>query len=78
MRQHMTAVAAAVEVSQADVEGNAIGSSRLVFRPRTVKADKYTFSVGTAGSTTLVLQTVLPALLLAEDESNLTLEGPRK
>ena len=33
------------------------------------------FSVGTAGSTTLVLQTVLPALLLAEGESNLILEG---
>jgi RNA 3'-terminal phosphate cyclase (ATP) len=30
MRQHMTAVVAAAEVSQADVEGNAIGSSRLV------------------------------------------------
>jgi RNA 3'-terminal phosphate cyclase (ATP) len=75
MRQHMTAVAAAAEVSQADVEGNAIGSSRLVFRPRTVRAGKYTFSVGTAGSMTLVLQTVLSALLLAEDESSLILEG---
>ena len=31
--------------------------------------------MGTAGSTTLVLQTVLPALLLAEGESNLTLRG---
>ena len=75
MRQHMTAVTAAVEVGQACVEGNAVGSSRLTFRPRTVRAGKYTFNAGTAGSTTLVLQTVLPALLLAEDESNLTLEG---
>ena len=39
------------------------------------KPGNYTFSVGTAGSATLVLQTVLPALLVAEGESNLVLEG---
>src|SRR5205814_4138086 len=35
----------------------------------------YRFAVGTAGSGTLVLQTVLPALLTASDKSTLTLEG---
>lgn len=75
MRQHLTAVNAAAEVGRAEVTGAAIGASRLEFRPGKVAAGNYTFRVGTAGSTTLVLQTVLPALLLAEGESNLTLEG---
>jgi RNA 3'-terminal phosphate cyclase (ATP) len=75
MRQHLTAVNAATEVSHAEVTGAAIGSSRLEFRPGKVEPGNYAFSVGTAGSTTLVLQTVMPALILAEGESNLTLEG---
>ena len=62
-------------MGQAHVEGAAIGSRRLVFRPGKVKPGPYTFSVGTAGSATLVLQTVLPALLVAQSESNLILEG---
>ena len=59
MRQHLTAVTAAAEVSQASLEGDFIGSTRLVFRPGKVRAGDYKFSVGTAGSATLVLQTVL-------------------
>jgi RNA 3'-terminal phosphate cyclase (ATP) len=75
MRQHLTAVKAAADVGRAELEGAAIGSSRLFFRPGRVEPGSYKFSVGTAGSTTLVLQTVLPALLLADAESNLILEG---
>ncbi|MHB8898423.1 MAG: RNA 3'-terminal phosphate cyclase [Thermoguttaceae bacterium] len=75
MRQHLTAVHAATEVSRADVTGAAIGSTRLEFRPGPITPGNYTFRVGTAGSTTLVLQTVLPALMLASGESYLTLEG---
>jgi RNA 3'-terminal phosphate cyclase (ATP) len=75
MRQHLAAVNAAAKVSRAEVEGAAIGSLWLRFQPGKVASGEYTFSVGTAGSTTLVLQTVLPGLLLADGESNLTLEG---
>jgi RNA 3'-terminal phosphate cyclase (ATP) len=53
----------------------AIGSQAISFTPGKVKAGAYTFSVGLAGSTTLVLQTVLPALLIADGPSSLTLEG---
>ena len=38
-------------------------------------AGEYRFAIGTAGSTTLVLETVLPALLTASGPSTLTLEG---
>jgi RNA 3'-terminal phosphate cyclase (ATP) len=75
MRQHLTAVNAAAKVSHAQVTGDAIGSLWLEFRPGRVESGEYRFSVGTAGSATLVLQTVLPALMLADGESNLTLEG---
>jgi RNA 3'-terminal phosphate cyclase (ATP) len=40
-----------------------------------VQPGDYHFSVGTAGSTTLVLQTVLPALVTASGPSTLVLEG---
>ena len=74
-RQHLTAVNAAVEISGAEVDGNHLGARELIFRPQKVKPGEYHFSVGTAGSCMLVLQTVLPALMLAESKSTLTLEG---
>jgi RNA 3'-terminal phosphate cyclase (ATP) len=75
MRQHLTCVTAACEISDAEAEGDSIGSQTLTFAPGRVKAGAYRFAVGTAGSATLVLQTVLPALMLAEGESVLSLEG---
>ncbi|MEM1043211.1 MAG: RNA 3'-terminal phosphate cyclase [Bacteroidota bacterium] len=75
MRQHLTAVRAAAEIGGASVEGAAIGSQALAFRPRAVRPGTYHFAVGTAGSATLVLQTILPALLTAPEPSELTLEG---
>lgn len=75
MRQHLTAVRAAAEVSGATVTGDALASQDLTFHPGRVVPGAYTFRVGTAGSATLVLQTVLPALMLAAEPSSLTLEG---
>jgi RNA 3'-terminal phosphate cyclase (ATP) len=75
LRQHLTAVAAAQAVSRADVEGAEPGALELTFTPREVRAGEYRFAVGTAGSATLVLQTVLPVLLTAPGPSELTLEG---
>ena len=74
-RQHLTAVRAAATVSHAEVSGDAIGSLELYFTPRTLDGGEYAFSIGTAGSTMLVLQTILPALALAARPSNLLLEG---
>jgi len=74
-RQHLTAVLAAAEVGSATLEGAALGSQELVFRPREILPGNYRFSVGTAGSATLVLQTVLPALWSAAGPSELELQG---
>src|SRR5262249_61786067 len=68
-------VAAAAGVGGGRTTGAAVGSRSLTFAPDGVKAGTYAFSVGTAGSATLVLQTVLPALLTAGGPSSLVLEG---
>ncbi|MEW5723060.1 MAG: RNA 3'-terminal phosphate cyclase [Thermodesulfobacteriota bacterium] len=74
-RQHLTCVAAASQVGQARVQGDRIGSLELFFTPQGIYPGSYCFSVGTAGSCTLVLQAVLPPLLLAERPTVLVLEG---
>uniref|UniRef100_UPI0035CA2C03 RNA 3'-terminal phosphate cyclase n=1 Tax=uncultured Sphingomonas sp. TaxID=158754 RepID=UPI0035CA2C03 len=75
MRQHVTAVEAACAVGGATCEGLSVGSSELTFRPGKVTPGEYRFAVGTAGSTGLVLQTVLMPLVLANAPSRLVLEG---
>jgi len=75
MRQHLTAVNAAAAVGGARVEGNAIGSKRFAFTPGAIRPGQYRFAVGTAGSCTLVFQTILPALLVAGGPSEVVLEG---
>lgn len=75
LRQHLTAVRAAIDVGQAAADGAELGSTELVFRPTRIKPGAHRFAVGTAGSATLVLQTVLPALLTASEPSTLVLEG---
>jgi RNA 3'-terminal phosphate cyclase (ATP) len=75
MRQHLTAVEAAAAICSARVEGASPGSPRLVFEPGAVRGGSFRFSVGTAGSTTLVLQAVLPALLFTGERSELVIEG---
>lgn len=75
MRQHVTAVEAACVISGAECSGLTVGSSALEFRPGKVTPGEYHFAVGTAGSTGLVLQTVLMPLALAGAPSRLVLEG---
>lgn len=73
--QHLAAVRAAAEVGRARVEGAEKGSEEVVFRPRGLKPGRHFFSTGTAGSATLLFQTVLPPLALADEPSTLVLEG---
>jgi RNA 3'-terminal phosphate cyclase (ATP) len=75
MRQHLTALRAAGEVGDASIVGDTLGSGEVEFRPTRIKNGEYNFNIGTAGSTMLVLQTVLPALMVAEGPSKVTLSG---
>ncbi len=80
--QHLTSVRAAAAICGAELEGAAMGSQSLVFRPAHLpQAGEYVFDVteargsGSAGATTLVLQTVLLPLALAEGETHVTIRG---
>ena len=75
LRQHLTALRAAQAVGCAEVVGAELGSREVTFVPQHVNSGTYNFSVGTAGSATLVFQTVLPALMIADGPSTLVLEG---
>lgn len=75
MRQHLVAVNAAAAISTAQVEGAQIGSRDLLFAPGAVVGGDYSFAIGSAGSCTLVLQTILPALLFASAPSTVRISG---
>ena len=75
MRQHLTAMKAAAEICDAEMIGAELQSQTLQFQPGPVRPGSYEFRVGTAGSATLVLQTVLPALIQAEAPSEIIIEG---
>lgn len=75
LAQHLAGVRAAERIAGARVEGARLGSRELVFEPTAITPGEYTFAVGTAGSASLVLQAVLPALLVAKGPSLLHLEG---
>jgi len=73
--QHLAAVRAAAAVCDAECLGAEIGSSEITFRPQSPRSGRYEFDVGTAGSAALVCQTVLPALMLTEGDSTVTVAG---
>lgn len=74
-RQHLTAVRAAREICDGVLSGDQLESRFLHFEPGIIRPGEYRFSVGSAGSAMLVLQTVLPPLLTATGPSQLVLEG---
>jgi len=61
--QHLTAVKAVATLCDAEIDGLALKSQRLAFRPRRLRGGEFQFDVGTAGSITLVLQALLPAMI---------------
>lgn len=74
-RQHLTALRTIGQVCGARIEGDELGSSTVHFTPGPIRAGDYHVRIGTAGSTTLVLQTVCWALLRAPGPSSLVIEG---
>ena len=75
LRQHLTAVNAAVQISSAEVSGNKLRSGELTFIPKNIAGGEYRFAVGSAGSAMLVFQTVLYPLLFAGNKSKVIFEG---
>ncbi|NOZ67736.1 MAG: RNA 3'-phosphate cyclase [Deferribacteres bacterium] len=75
MPQHVTCVRAASEISGAKVSGAETGSTELMFTPREIRPGGYYFDIKTAGSSSLVLQTLLPPLVSAGGPSRITIKG---
>ena len=75
MRQHLTCVKAAQAVGAASVEGAELNSTSLTFQPQVIIPGYHKFVIGSAGSTTLVLQTILPALLTASEPTRVSIQG---
>lgn len=74
-RQHLSCVEAACEICDGKCEGAEVGSKVLDFQPAHVRSGDFCFDIGSAGSATLVIQTVAPALFLAEKPSTVTVTG---
>ncbi len=60
--QHITAINALKEISNSRTENVFEGSKEITFYPGKPKPGKYSFNIGTAGSISLVLQAILPAI----------------
>ncbi len=74
--QHLLAVRAVSDLCSADIRGAEKGSTEIEFHPGPLspKRDLH-LDVGTAGSLTLLLQSLLPCLAMAGGESRLALRG---
>ncbi|MCF6200078.1 MAG: RNA 3'-terminal phosphate cyclase [Hyphomicrobiaceae bacterium] len=76
MRQHLTALKATAAICGGKYSAlNGVGTREFFFHPGTVTGGRYEFAIGTAGSTMLVLQTILPPLLLAQKPSHIEISG---
>jgi RNA 3'-terminal phosphate cyclase (ATP) len=74
-RQHLSCVHAACEICGGQCKGAAIGSQSLDFQPGLIRDGNFSFDIGSAGSATLVAQTILPALFLADKPSTIAVTG---
>jgi RNA 3'-terminal phosphate cyclase (ATP) len=74
-KQHLVCVQAACEICGGQCHGAALGSKVLDFKPGPVRGGDFSFDIGSAGSASLVIQTVLPALFLADRPSTVTVTG---
>lgn len=75
LRQHLTAARAVARICNARIEGDALRSDRLTLEPGPIVSGTFRFAVGSAGSASLVCQTVLPVLLAADGPSEVIFEG---
>jgi len=73
--QHLRAVEAIAAVCRARVEGASLGSDNLLFEPGGIAPGDFRFDVGTAGSTSLILQTLMPPLARAGAASRVEIRG---
>ena len=73
--QHLSAVEAVARLVNAKTHGLALGSKEIQFIPGSTEAKHIEIDVGTAGSTSLVLQAMMPAMAFTKDRSSAVIRG---
>jgi len=73
--QHLTAVKAMQQICEAKTQGAVLYSPELVFIPQKIQPGQYHWDIGTAGATTLLLQTVVYPLSYTKACSDITITG---
>ncbi len=73
--QHLTAVDLVAELCEADVDGAELGADSLTFQPGEARRPSLQAAVGTAGSLTLLFDTVLPIAATLQGPFELTATG---
>ena len=74
--QHLKAIQACAEMCHGVVENAAVGSKEITYIPREkFNGGEYHWDIGTAGSTTMFAQALLPLACFAEKPSKFRLEG---
>ncbi|MBN1392748.1 MAG: RNA 3'-terminal phosphate cyclase [Sedimentisphaerales bacterium] len=74
-KQHISCVQAACQICNGKSRGAVQRSQVLDFQPGSVQNGDFFFDIGSAGSASLVAQTVLPALFLTDKPSTVTVNG---
>lgn len=73
--QHLNAINGVATLVNARTEGFAIDSREILFIPNVAQAHNFSIDVGTAGSTTLVLQALMPAAVFAGGSFHVEIRG---
>ena len=73
--QHLKSVDAAAAISKAEVEGAVLNSNQVLFKPKEIRSGRYKFDIGTAGSTSLVFQTIYLPLAQSSSASSIIVTG---
>jgi RNA 3'-terminal phosphate cyclase (ATP) len=74
--QHLKAVQALSQICEGSLEGGEVGSGEIWFRPGgRVKGGHYEWEIGTAGSTTLLAMTLLPAACFSQGTISFKISG---
>ena len=74
--QHLASVTACAKMCGARVEGAAVNSKEIFYKPGgTIKGGTYQWDIGTAGSTTMLAMTLIPLAIYADVETVLIISG---
>jgi RNA 3'-phosphate cyclase len=73
--QHLLGLRALAELCNGRLEGDYLNSTEIKFYPREIKKEKITIKIPTAGSITLVLQTLIPLCIFAKNPIEIYFEG---